>query len=114
MTNRSEVQGFLPVKVNVPLAEYRRLFAEAQERHLTVAELIMSRAALPKVGGFRPGSGRKSRYQPAVGRLIADARDRGMSWKKAAAKAGVSMDTARRWFERYVREQRESARRTAA
>jgi len=114
LTNRSDVQGFLPVKVNVPLSEYRRLFAEAQERRVTVGELIMSRAALPKVGGFRAGSGRKSRYQPAVGRVIAEARDQRMSWKRVAAKVGVSMDTARRWFERYETEKRESARRTAS
>ncbi|WP_417555620.1 helix-turn-helix domain-containing protein [Microbacterium sp.] len=111
MTRSSEaqVQGFLPVKVNVPLGEYRRLFAEAQERGTTVAELIMHRAVKPKRGGFRAGSGRKSKYMPSVGRRIAEARAAGMTWPKVAAHVGIAIDTARRWLAIYENEKHGSA-----
>ena len=108
-----QLQGFLPVKVHVPLTEYRRLYAEAMERGMTVADLIMRRAATPKRGGYRPGSGRKSKYMPAIGARIAEARRLSMSGAEVGRKFGISADTAQRYLKRSEDEQHTSTRRAS-
>ena len=101
--------GFLPVKVAVPLAQYKRLYAEATAARMTVAELIMRRASPKKRGGPRPGSGRPSKYTAEVGAGIAEARALSMSWPEISSRFGVAADTARKYLTRYENEKRESA-----
>lgn len=108
-SSEAQTAGFLPVKVNVPIPEYKRLFAEAQASRVSVGDVILRRLARPKRGGARPGSGRPSGYTRAVAEQIAEGRRLSMSWPEISVKFGIATDTARRWLTRYENEQRESA-----
>lgn len=108
------MDGYLPVKVNVPLDEYRRLNAEAQARGITVGERILQRATPPKHGGARPGSGRRSGYTTRAGEEISAGRRFSMSWAEVSRRLGISEHTARTWASKYENEVREQNMRDRA
>lgn len=111
----SEVQGsgFLPVKVLVPLPEYKRLYAEATAARITVAQLILRKSRRPQLpaGQVRPPRrrGGPSKYTPRVGAEIAEARAMSMSWSEVSLRFELDPATARKYLTRYENEERESA-----
>lgn len=113
------MDGYLPVKVNIPLDVYRALNAEADRRGIDVADVIMQRVDPPKRGGRRPNSGRRSGYTTRAGEEISASRRFNMSWPEISRKLGISEHTARTWLGKYETEVREqnardrAARRTA-
>lgn len=118
MTNRSEVEaaiadGYLPVKVMVPLDAYKRLYARASTSGLTVGQLIArSVAVAPTVP--RQRIGRPSGYTTAVGESIAADRRFRVPWKAITERLGVSEYTARAWKTKYDREVEEQNARDRA
>ena len=96
--------GFLTVKVAVPLDEYRLLNAGAEEHKRTVAEIIAARITTPRHGGRREGAGRPSAYTPELGSRIAAGRALNMSWPEISRKLGIATTTARDWFKKYETE----------
>lgn len=113
------MDGYLPVKVNVPLEDYRRLNAEAEARGITVAERIAQVLSPPQHGGRRSGSGLRSGYTAQAGEEITAGRRFNMSWAEIARQLGVSDFTAKAWAAKYeteVRKQnmRENAARRSA
>lgn len=101
--------GYLTVKVQIPLDEYRLLNVEAQKHRKTVAQIITARITTPRHGGSRPGSGLKSGYTTEMGHRIKSGRDLNMSWPEISQKLGVSTTTARDWLTKYENEKRERA-----
>lgn len=101
------MDGYLPVKVMVPLDEYRRLNAEADRRGLDVADVIMQRITPAKRGGARRGSGRPSGYTTKAGEEISADRRFNMSWPEISRQLGISEHTARAWARKYENEVRE-------
>lgn len=101
------MDGYLPVKVMVPLDEYRRLNAEAARRGLDVADLILQRITPPKRGGARPRTGRPSGYTTKAGEEITAGRRLVMSWAEIGRQLGISEHTARTWAAKYENEVRE-------
>ncbi len=97
------MDGYLPVKVMVPLADYRRLHAQATARGTTVAEIIASRIA----DGRRKNPGRRTDYTPAAGAEITESRRLGKSWNEIGKGLGISHKTAQYWWAKYQREVRE-------
>lgn len=113
------MNGYLPVRVNVPLDEYRRLNAEAERRGVDVADVILQRITPPRHGGHRPNSGRRSGYTTRAGEEITAGRRFNQSWAEISRHLGISEHTARTWAGKYateVREQnmRDRAERTAS
>ncbi|WP_350351907.1 hypothetical protein ABS642_00910 [Microbacterium sp. A8/3-1] len=113
------MDGYLQVKVNVPLADYRRLNVEAEARGITVTERIAQVLSPPHHGGRRRGSGLRSGYTTRAGEEITAGRRFNMSWAEIARQLGVSDFTAKAWAAKYeteVREQnmRDRAERTAS
>lgn len=96
--------GYLTVKVTVPIDEYRLLNAEAIKHKRTVAEIIHARITTPRHGGSRPGSGRRSGYTTEMGHRIQAARTLGMSWPEISRKLGISATTARDWLKKFETE----------
>lgn len=101
------MDGYLPVRVNVPLEDYRRLNAEAEARGITIAERIAQTLTPTKHGGARPNSGRRSGYTTRAGEEIAAGRRFNMSWAEIARQLGVSDFTAKAWAAKYENEVRE-------
>lgn len=108
------MDGYLPVKVNVPLEEYRRLNAEAEARGISVAERIAQVLSPPKHGGRRRGSGLRSGYTTSAGEEITAGRRFNMSWAEIARQLGVSDFTAKAWAAKYLNEVREQNMRDRA
>lgn len=108
------MDGYLPVKVLVPLDEYRRLHAEAQQRQITVAERIAQRIALPAARKQNTRIGRPSAYTTAKGEEIAADRRFGKSWNEIGRVLGIAGHTAKDWHSRYQDEVREQNMRDRA
>lgn len=108
------MDGYLPVKVNVPLEDYRRLNAEAEARGITIAERIAQTLTPAKHGGHRPNSGRPSSYTTAAGEEIATDRRFGRSWAEAGEQFGITEKTAKAWADKYATEVREQNMRDRA
>lgn len=108
------MDGFMPVKVMVPLADYKRLYAEAQHRGITVAQRIEQVLAPPKHGGRRNGTGYRSGYTPAAGEEISANRRFGVTWRETSRQLGISEPTARTWLRKYENEVREQNMRERA
>ena len=108
------MDGFLPVKVMVPLDTYRLLHAEAGRRGVDVADVILQRITPPTHGGARPGSGRRSGYTSRAGEEIAAGRRFNMSWAEVSRRLGISEHTARTWAAKYENEVREQNMRDRA
>lgn len=96
--------GYLTVKVAVPLDEYRLLNAEAIKHRRTVAEIIQARITTPRHGGSRPNAGLRSGYTTEMGHRIQAARALSMSWPEVSRKLGVSATTARDWLKKFETE----------
>lgn len=115
------MDGYLPVKVNVPLADYRRLSAEADARRITVAERIAQvvtvepkPSSIPITRRRRPGAGRPSAYTSLAGEEITDGRRFGKSWAEIGRQLGIDGHTARNWAAKYENEVREQNTRDRA
>lgn len=108
------MDGYLPVKVNVPLQDYHRLYAEATARGIDVGERIVQVLSPPKHGGRRAGSGIRSGYTTRAGEEITAGRRFGMSWVEVARQQGVSDFTAKAWAAKYENEVREQNTRDSA
>lgn len=106
------MDGYLPVKVNVPLDLYRRLNAEAKTRDTTVADLIVRR--LSPEGPSNNPKGRPSAYTSAAGEEIAACRRFNMSWPDIERRLGISGRTARDWLAKYKTEVHEQNMRDRA
>lgn len=98
--------GYLPVKVNVPIADYRRLYADAQAAGITIADLIVRRVQPPKPLP-RKRTGRPSGYTERAGEEIASGRRFGMSWVELGRDLNIDPSTARLWHQKYENEVRE-------
>lgn len=107
------MDGYLPVKVMVPLDEYRRLNAEAARRGLDVADVILQRLT-PKPDAPRPRTGRPSGYTTKAGEEIRAGRRFGMSWLEISRQLGIGEHTARDWAKKYQNEVREQNMRDSA
>lgn len=116
--NRSEStrgldDGFLPVKVLLPIPAYKRLYAEAAAARITIGQLIARTVAVPPPVVRRP-IGRPSGYTSEAGESInADRRYR-VPWSAIAERLGVSEYTARAWKTKYENEVREQNMRDRA
>ena len=108
------MDGYLPVKVNVPLEDYRRLYAEAQARGITLAERIGQVLAPPKHGGRRKGPSFRSGYTTTSGEEISAGRRFNVTWTEIARQLGISEPTARSWLRKYENEVREQNMRDRA
>lgn len=108
------MDGYLPVKVNVPLDAYRQLHAEAARRGVDVADVILRRIAPPTHGGYRPNSGRRSGYTSRAGEEITAGRRFNQSWAEISRQLGISEHTARTWAAKYETEVREQNARDCA
>ena len=108
------MDGYLPVKVNIPLDTYRQLNAEAQRRGLDVADVILQRVTPSQHGGRRPGSGRASGYTSRAGEEITAGRRFNQSWPEISRALGISEHTARAWAKKYATEVREQNARDRA
>ena len=98
------MDGYLPVKVDIPLDLYRRLNAVAETRGITVSEVIVRRLT-SKRPSHNP-HGRPSAYTSNAGEEIAAARRFHMSWPDIERRLGISSKTARDWLSRYENEVR--------
>lgn len=108
------MNGYLPVRVNVPLDAYRLLNAEAARRGVDVADVILQRITPPKHGGYRPNSGRRSGYTSRAGEEITAGRRFNQSWAEVSRQVGISEHTARTWAAKYETEVREQNMRDSA
>lgn len=107
------MDGYLPVKVNVPLKDYRRLYAEAHAAGITVAERIAQKLTPPAPKRhFRMG--RPSGYTTQRGEEIAADRRFGKSWTEIGRTLGISGRTASTWHQKYETEVREQNMRDRA
>lgn len=106
------MDGYLPVKVNVPLEDYRRLYAEAHAADITVAERIAQVISPPPKA--RPRSGRPSEYTTEKGEEMVASRRLGKSWAAVGREFGVDHSLAKRWAEKYLNEVREQNMRDRA
>ncbi|MCT1395646.1 hypothetical protein M4D51_07890 [Microbacterium sp. p3-SID338] len=107
------MDGYLPVKVAVPLDDYRRLYAEARAADITVAERIVQVLAPPPPRP-RARMGRPTAYTSQRGEEIAADRRFGKSWEEIGRQQGISGRTARTWHEKYENEVREQNMRDRA
>lgn len=107
------MDGYLPVKVMVPLDEYRRLNAEAQAAGVTVADLIVRRMSPPQPVAPKR-TGRPSGYTTKAGEEITAGRRFVMSWAEIGRQLGISEHTARTWAAKYENEVREQNMRDRA
>lgn len=112
------MDGYLPVKVNVPIDVYRRLHAEAAAAGINVAQIIARTIAVPVPERHAP-IGRPSGYTTELGESIAADRRFRVPYTQIAERLGVSDYTVRAWQRKYeteVREQnmRDRAERTAS
>lgn len=115
------MDGYLPVKVNVPLADYRRLNAEAVAQGIDVAERIAQLITvepkpnpIPTIRRHRPGAGRPSAYTSLAGEEITAGRRFGKSWAEIGRQLGIDGHTARTWAAKYENEVREQNMRDRA
>lgn len=107
------MDGYMPVKVNVPLADYRRLYADAQATGVTVVDLILRRVQPPKPT-VQKRTGRPSGYTTKAGEELASGRRFGMSWVELGRELDVDPSTARAWHIKYEHEVREQNKRDSA
>jgi DNA invertase Pin-like site-specific DNA recombinase len=108
------MDGYLQVRVNVPLGDYRRLNAEAEARGITVAERIAQVLCPPQHGGRRKRAGIRSGYSTLAGEEISAGRRFGTTWTEIARQLGISDHTARTWLAKYETEVREQNMRDSA
>lgn len=108
------MDGYLPVRVNVPLDAYGPLHAEASALGVTVAELIVQRITPQRHGGRRAHSGRRSGYTTRAGEEISAGRRFNQSWAEISRQLGISEHTARTWAAKYETEVREQNARDRA
>lgn len=115
------MDGYLPVKVNVPLADYRRLNAEADAQGINVADRIAQIVTLePKPSPVPisrrrgPGTGRPSAYTTRAGEEISTDRRFGKSWNEIGRGLGIAGHTAKDWHTKYMNEVREQNTRDRA
>ena len=108
------MDGYLPVKVMVPLDTYRVLHAEAARRGVDVSDVILQRITPPTHGGYRPNSGRRSGYTTRAGEEINAGRRFNQSWAEISRHLGISEHTARTWAAKYETEVREQNMRDRA
>ncbi|CAN7150288.1 hypothetical protein LJR044_002478 [Microbacterium foliorum] len=115
------MDGYLPVKVNVPLADYRRLNAEAVAQGIDVADRIAQIVKLeptpspvPITRRRGPGTGRPSAYTSRAGEEIATDRRFGKSWNEIGRGLGIDGHTAKNWHTKYMNEVREQNTRDRA
>lgn len=99
--------GFLTVKVNVPLDDYRWLHAEASKAGVQVAELIARRIARPVRRSIPHRPGRPSAYTSRAGEEISAGRRFGSSWREIGRRLGISTRTAREWLAKHENEVRD-------
>lgn len=116
--NRSEStrgldDGFLPVKVVLPMQAYKRLYAEASAAGITIGQLIARTVVVPPPVVRRP-IGRPSGYTSEAGEGIAADRRYRVPWPAIAERLGVSEYTARAWKTKYENEVREQNTRDRA
>jgi DNA-binding NarL/FixJ family response regulator len=107
------MDGYLPVKVNVPLDDYRRLYAEAHAAGITVAERI-AQALTPPAPKRHFRMGRPSGYTTQRGEEIAADRRLGKPWEEIGRSLGISGRTAGTWHQKYENEVREQNMRDRA
>lgn len=106
------MDGYLPVKVNVPLEVYRALNSEARAAGLTVAERITQiLTPTPKPKAVR---GRPSGYTSRAGEEIAADRRFGKSYTEIGQQLGIDGHTAKNWHTKYQNEVREQNTRDRA
>ena len=115
------MDGYLPVKVNDPLADYRRLNAEAVAQGIDVADRIAQivtvepkPSPIPITRRRRPGAGRPSAYTPLAGEEITAGRRFGKSWNEIGRQLGIDGHTARNWAAKYENEVKEQNMRDRA
>ncbi len=108
------MDGYLPLRVNVPVDVYRALNIEATVLGTTVAELLVQRATPPTHGGRRSRSGRRSGYTTRAGEEISAARRFNQTWSQISQQLGISEHTARTWAGKYATEVREQNMRDRA
>ncbi|QXE28921.1 MULTISPECIES: hypothetical protein [Microbacterium] len=108
------MDGYLPVKVLVPLDVFATLRAEAEARGITTTQRIAQLLAPTKQGGRRLRSGRHSGYTTAAGEEITTDRRFGRSWAEAGAPFGITEKTAKAWAAKYATEVREQNMRDRA
>lgn len=96
------MNGYLPVKVNVPLETYKGLNSIAQRRGITVGALI--EVMLTRVEPVKSRTGRPSDYSPELGAQIAEMRARNMSWVEISVKLGRAQKTVRDWYTKYLKD----------
>lgn len=106
------MSGYLPVRVNVPLADYRRLYVEATRRGITVGEQIAQEITITAPEPSRRG--RTSRYTTRAGEDITADRRFGMSWPEIGRRHHIDHTTARAWAGKYETEVREQNARDRA
>lgn len=107
------MDGYLPVKVNVALEDYRRLYAEARAAGITVAERI-EQTLTPPTPKRHFRMGRPSGYTTQRGEEIASDRRFGKSWEEIGRSLGISGRTASTWHQKYENEVREQNMRDRA
>jgi hypothetical protein len=109
------MDGYLPVKVDVPLDDYRRLYAEARVAGITVAQRIaQTLSSPPPAPKPRRRIGRPSAYTSRRGEEIAADRRFGKSWNEIGNRYGIAGHTAKAWHEKYLIEVREQNMRDRA
>lgn len=108
------MDGYLPVRVHLPLDAYRALHIEAEVLGMSVAELVVQRATPPTHGGRRSGAGRRSGYTSRAGEEISAGRRFNQTWAEISRQLGISEHTARTWAARYATEVREQNMRNRA
>lgn len=107
------MNGYLPVKVAVPLDAYRLLHAEARAAGITVAERIAQKLAAPPAKP-RARIGRPSAYTHRQGEEIAADRRFGKSYSEIGRQLGIDGHTAKDWHTKYENEVREQNMRDRA
>lgn len=100
------MDGYMPVKVNIPLSEYRRMYADAQAAGITVADLIIRRVSPPKPLA-QNRTGRPSSYTSKAGEELSSGRRLAMSWVDLGRALNIDPSTARAWHMKYENEVKE-------
>lgn len=109
------MDGYLPVRVLVPLDQYRLLYAEAESKGVTVADLILHRSRTTRAVSNRTGrQGRPSNYTPRSGEEAVADRRLGKSWAEIGRGLGVNHATAKAWANKYLAEVRAENKRYGA
>jgi hypothetical protein len=94
--------GFVEVLTPISVEHYKRLNALAKEYQTTVGALVgeLARRSLnPKK------TGRPTKYTPALGERVYDARWMHRTWEQIAEGEHIAPETAKKYHARYVAEQ---------